>query len=80
MAPPVFQFKFIFIFPTFFVSFLVKFILLPFSKTNYNIEEEDFYPAKPVKDGYTFTNWDPEYIPSGSTGNYNFIANYAPNN
>ena len=51
-----------------------------FAKTNYNIEEEDFYPAKPVKDGYTFTNWDPEYIPSGSTGNYNFIANYAPNN
>ena len=54
--------------------------VLPFAKTNYNIEEEDFYPAKPVKDGYTFTNWDPEYIPSGSTGNYNFIANYAPNN
>ena len=54
--------------------------ILPFSKTVYNIEEEDFYPAKPVKDGYTFTNWDPEYIPSGSTGNYNFIANYTPNN
>ena len=54
--------------------------VLPFAKTNYNIEDEDFYPAKPVKDGYTFTNWDPEYIPSGSTGNYNFIANYAPNN
>ena len=54
--------------------------ILPFAKYNYNIEEEDFYPAKPVKDGYTFTNWDPEYIPSGSTGNYNFIANYAPNN
>lgn len=54
--------------------------ILPFAKTMYNIEEEDFYPAKPVKDGYTFTNWDPEYIPSGSTGNYNFIANYTPNN
>jgi hypothetical protein len=54
--------------------------VLPFAKTTYNIEEEDFYPAKPVKDEYTFTNWEPEYIPSGSTGNYNFIANYTPNN
>lgn len=53
---------------------------LPFAKNSYNIEEEDFYPAKPVRDGYTFTNWEPEYIPSGSTGNYNFIANYTPNN
>lgn len=53
---------------------------LQFAKTTYNIEENNFYPAEPVKDGYKFTSWDPEYIPSGNTGNYNFIANYILDN
>ena len=48
-------------------------------KRTYTIEDEDYYPGNPVKDGYKFDHWDPEYIPSGSTGNVTFFANYTKN-
>ena len=52
---------------------------LMFAKDCYTIEDEDYYPGNPVKDGYKFDHWDPEYIPSGSTGNVTFFANYTKN-
>jgi len=45
-------------------------------KTTYTIEDEDYYPPTPVKDGYTFVSWDPECIFKGDYGSVTFIANY----
>ncbi|MBR1987492.1 MAG: InlB B-repeat-containing protein [Clostridia bacterium] len=44
------------------------------TKTLYTIEDEDYYPPKPIKDGFEFESWSPEYIPSGSTGTVKFVA------
>lgn len=48
------------------------------AKKNYTIEDADYYPPTPIKDGSSkqFNGWSPEYIPSGSTGDVTFIATW----
>ena len=46
------------------------------NKTKYTVEDIDYYPPTPIKDGYTFIGWSPEYIPSGSIGDKVFIAKF----
>lgn len=43
-------------------------------KTKYTVEDEDYYPAIPVKSGSEFDYWEPECINTGDTGNVVFVA------
>lgn len=45
--------------------------------TSYNIESQQYSPAIPSEQGYTFLGWDPQSIPHGSTGEFTFTANWA---
>lgn len=46
------------------------------AKTSYTIEDEDYYPPEPIKDGYTFAGWYPDHIVSGSVGDITMIASW----
>ena len=46
------------------------------AKETYTIEDEAYFPPIPIKAGNRFLGWDPEYIPTGSTGNKVFTAKF----
>ncbi len=46
------------------------------AKTYYKTGDGDYIPPDPVRTGYDFTEWTPESILSGSTGNVTFTAGW----
>ena len=45
--------------------------------TSYNVESSTIIPVNPDNvPGYNFSRWNPTSIPSGSTGNKTFTANW----
>ena len=47
-------------------------------KTSYTVEDYGYVPPTPTKKNYTFTGWEPENIPAGSTGNVTLTAKWTP--
>lgn len=46
--------------------------------TSYNVNSGNITPScTPVRTNYNFTSWSPTNIPSGSTGNKTFVANWS---
>ena len=49
------------------------------SLTEYGSADYGYTPPEPTKKNYTFTGWEPENIPAGSTGNVTLTAKWTPN-
>lgn len=49
---------------------------LQYPKKTYTIEDETYYPPEPIKSGFKFIGWNPEYISNGDYGNVSFVASY----
>ena len=45
-------------------------------KTSYTIEDEDYIPSAPTRDGYKFNGWNPKQITHGSIGDITFTASW----
>ena len=43
-------------------------------KTTYTVEDPEYIPPTPGKNGYLFKGWQPESIPAGHTGDVTFTA------
>lgn len=65
------------------VEYDIKYILnggiMAGGKTKYTIDDETYFPPQPIRDGYDFMGWIPEYIPKGEYGNITFVAKWKAN-
>lgn len=48
------------------------------AKESYTAADYGYTPPAPTKKNYTFTGWEPENIPAGSTGNVTLTAKWTP--
>lgn len=59
------------------ITYLLNGGIMAGGKPTYMIDDEDYYPPSPEKEGYTFTGWSPDnVIHSGSYGNITLSATY----